>query len=94
MRPRFYVDELTGNWFRPIVIAIVLLFQSAAGQATEPVRLQETQSESTVHDFQDIKQEAGIWLLIVIFLFAIFCRSPTDKIWLNKDDEEDIGSCQ
>lgn len=115
MRHRFNADELIGDWLRPIVIAVALLFQFTTCQAIEPVRLQETSSEWTVHDFQDVKQEVGysdpqrfgkvqpttliswiligtgIWLLIVIFLFAFFTRSPTHKIWLNKEDE-DAGS--
>lgn len=109
MRHRFNADELIGDWLRPIVIAVALLFQPQP--ATELVRLQETSSEWTVRDFQDVKQEVGysdpqrfgkvrpttliswiligtgIWLLIVIFLFAFFTRSPTDKVWLNKEDE-------
>jgi len=59
MRRRFYADERKANWFKPIVIVFALLFQSAACQAIEPVRLQETHSEWTVHDFQEVKQEVG-----------------------------------
>ncbi len=115
MRLRFDVDEWKENWLWPIVIAVALPFQTAACQATEPVRLQETNSTSTVRDFQDVKQEVGysdpqrfgkvqptiliswiligtgIWLLLVIFLFALFYRSPADKIWLAKE-EEDVSS--
>ena len=115
MRRRFNADELIAHWFRPLVIAFALLFQTTACQAIEPVKLQEADSEWTVHDFQDVKREVGysdperfgkvkpktfiswiligtgIWLLIVIFLFAFFTRSPTDKIWLEKKDE-DVGS--
>ena len=115
MRRRFNADELIGDWFRPIVIAVVLLFHFTTCQANEPDRLQETNSERTVRDFQDVKQEVGyadpqrfgkvrpatliswiligtgIWILIAIFLFAFYNRSPTDKVWLKKEDE-DTGS--
>ena len=59
MRLRFDADRLQENWFKPIVIAVALLFQQALCQAIESDRRQEINNASTVHDFQDVKHEVG-----------------------------------
>ena len=60
MRRRFYLDEITVCWFLSTVVVVALLFPISACLMASEKRLQQVaQNGSSVHDFQDVKQEVG-----------------------------------
>ena len=60
MGRRFYSDEMTVGWFLSTVVVIALLFTaSSCLMASEERSQQAAPSGSSVHDFQDVKQEVG-----------------------------------
>lgn len=60
MGRRFYSDEMTVCWFLSTVVVVVLLFPASSCLMASEKRLQQVaQNGSTVHDFQDVKQEVG-----------------------------------
>ena len=60
MGRRFYLDEMTVCWFLSTVVVVALLFPtSSCLMASEERSQQVAQHGSSVHDFQDVKQEVG-----------------------------------
>ena len=60
MGRRFYSDEMSVCWCLSTVVVAALLFPvSACLMASEKGLRQVAQNGSTVHDFQDVKQEVG-----------------------------------
>ena len=60
MGRRFYSDEMTVGWFLSTVVVVALLFPTSSCLMANEERLQQVaQNGSSVHDFQDVKQEVG-----------------------------------
>jgi hypothetical protein len=60
MGRRFYADETIASWFLPTVVVVASLYPNSPCLPASERRLQQTApGGSTVHDFQDVKQEVG-----------------------------------
>ena len=60
MSRRFYSNEITVCWFLSTVVVVALLLPTSTCLMASEERLQQVaQNGSSVHDFQDVKQEVG-----------------------------------